>query len=371
MPLIVVIEDDNAMRMLIKQMLHNQGHDVISAENGAQGLELIRQFKPKLIISDVQMPLMDGFEVLAAVRNHNALATIPFILLTALQERSHMRQGMASGADDYLSKPFSAQELCAAVDAQINKMIRSEVQQVAVLKTAVETETQRQRQEISKLYEMRFVRTLSEQWPGSGSQQDASKFNQATVLYADILQYDRWNADLSSDELSEVINALYSNVGDTVHLFGAHHMQFVGEGMLCVFVDDADTRSVNHALRAVRAAFGLGAATQRVDAFVHERFPNRHLPPFALTVAINSGTVAFTQLSGLSGGAVHNTPVGGTVTAALRLFQCTPALHWTIACSASTARLVATTVKLGECAEVEVPGCALSFDVVEVLSLLG
>jgi CheY-like chemotaxis protein len=366
----VLIEDEDVTRLVTTQMLRQQGHDVLPALNGLQGLELIRQFKPKLIISDVQMPVMDGFAVLAAVRQDASLATTPFILLTALQERSQVRQGMAAGADDYLSKPFSIEELRAAVDAQINKMIRSDVQRVAVMKTAVNMETQRQHQEISKLYEMRLARALSEQWPVSGGKQDSGKFNHVTVLYADIRDYDRWNADLSSEELSEVINFLYSSVGDTVHLFGAHHMQFVGEGMLCVFVDEADTVSVNHALRAVRAALGLGDATRRVNAFVRKRFPGRHLPPFALTVALDSGSLAFTHLSGLYSGAVHNTPVGGTVTAALRLFQCTPAFNWTIACGASTARLVAGSVKLGKRAEVEVPGHSMAFEVVEVLGLV-
>jgi CheY-like chemotaxis protein len=370
MPMIVVVEDDSAMRMLIKQMLRNQGHDVMLAENGMHGLELIRQYKPMLIISDVQMPVMDGFGVLAAVRKDASLSTTPFILLTALQERHHLRQGMVAGADDYLSKPFSAEELRLAVDAQINKMIRSDVQRVAGMKAAVDMEMQRQRQEISKLYEMRLARALSEQWPVTGGKQDGGKFSNATVLYADILHYDRWNADLSSDELSEVINFLYSSVGDTVHLFGARHMQFVGEGMLCVFVDEADTVSVNHALRAVRAALGLGNATRSVDGFVRKRFPGRHLPPFAVTVALDSGTVAFTHLSGLFGGAVHNTPVGGTVTAALRLFQCTPGLNWPIACSAHTGSLVAATARLGKRAVVAVPGHSMAFEVREVLSLV-
>jgi CheY-like chemotaxis protein/class 3 adenylate cyclase len=370
MPMIVVIEDDSAMRMLIKQMLRNQGHDVMLADNGMQGLELIRQHKPTLVISDVQMPVMDGFAVLAAVRQDASLATIPFILLTALQERHYVRQGMVAGADDYLSKPFSTEELRSAVDAQINKLIRSDVQRVAGMKTAVNMEMQRQRQEISKLYELRLARALSEQWPISGGKQDGGKFDHATVLYADIQHYDRWNADLSSDELSEVINFFYSSVGDTAHLFGARHMQFVGEGMLCVFVDENDTVSVNHALRTVRAALGLGNATRSVDAFVRKRFPGRHLPPFAVTVALDSGTVAFTHLSGLFGGAVHNTPVGGTVTAALRLFQCTPGLSYAIACGAETAILVATTVKLGRRAVVEVPGHAMAFEAVEVLSLI-
>lgn len=91
-------------------MLRNQGHDVMLAENGLQGLQLIRQSKPKLIISDVQMPLMDGFAVLEAVRKDAALATTPFILLTSLQERSHVRRGPAAAG--YKTVAYSAMLPC-------------------------------------------------------------------------------------------------------------------------------------------------------------------------------------------------------------------------------------------------------------------
>jgi CheY-like chemotaxis protein len=75
LPLMVVIEDDAVTRLLICQMLVQQGHDVMSAENGVQGMELIHELKPKLIISDVQMPYMDGFAVLEAVRQSDSVAT--------------------------------------------------------------------------------------------------------------------------------------------------------------------------------------------------------------------------------------------------------------------------------------------------------
>jgi class 3 adenylate cyclase len=184
----------------------------------------------------------------------------------------------------------------------------------------------------------------------------------------DILDYGRWNENLTNVELSDVIKQFYSSVGDTVHLFGAYHMQFVGEGMLCIFVDTGDTHSVNHSLRAVRAALGLGDATRRVDSYVQQRFADRKLPSFALTLALHSGPVAFSKLDGLLGGSAQRTPVGDCVTATLRLFQGEPNLNWTIACSVKTARLVTGAVKFGRRALVQVPGRKVPFDAVEVLS---
>ena len=74
MPLIVVIDDDAGTRLLVSQVLKKEGHQVMAAEDGAKGLALIREHKPDLVVSDVQMPLLDGFEVLDQVRNDEALA---------------------------------------------------------------------------------------------------------------------------------------------------------------------------------------------------------------------------------------------------------------------------------------------------------
>ncbi|UUZ69584.1 response regulator [Polaromonas sp. P2-4] len=83
----------------------------MSSDNGADGLLLVRNHQPELVISDIQMPVMDGFAMLQALRAEPALLAIPVILLTSLQERAHMRIGMTSGADDYITKPFRPGEL--------------------------------------------------------------------------------------------------------------------------------------------------------------------------------------------------------------------------------------------------------------------
>ena len=111
MALIVLMEDDAATRTLVTSVLRKDGHEVLAADNGRDGLALILQRHPDLVISDVQMPGLNGFEVLAAVRLDAAVATTPLILLTSLQERAHMRIGMTSGADDYITKPFRPGEL--------------------------------------------------------------------------------------------------------------------------------------------------------------------------------------------------------------------------------------------------------------------
>lgn len=369
MPLIVVIDDDAGTRMLVSQVLKKEGHEVMAAEDGAKGLALIQEFRPCLVVSDVQMPLLDGFEVLDRVRNDAALAATPVILLTSLQDRSHMRQGMTTGADDYLTKPFAPQELREAVSAQLNKRERADAMRAQVSDHALRLALEEQRQKIGALYEARMAQSLSAQWPDTSMVQPNEKFASATVLFAEMRDYGLWTQHLNSAELGDIVQQLYSSVGDTVYLFGAHSMQFVGDGMLCVFVDASDTLSVNHGLRAVRAALGLAGATQRLDGYVRQRFAERGLPKFSLGVALHSGPVAFASLDGLIGRTGQTTPVGETVAAALKLFQGEPALDWTIAASVQAARLVAGAVRTGRRALVQVPGRGKPLDAVEIVGL--
>ncbi len=370
MPLIVVMDDDAGTRMLVSQVLKKEGFEVLMAADGAIGLDLIRQHHPDLVVSDVQMPNMDGFQMLDALRNEADIATIPVILLTSLQDRSHMRQGMTIGADDYLTKPFAPQELREAVSAQINKIVRAEAMRAVVVDQAIVVALEEQRAKIGELYEKRLARSISEHWPDSGYVQDDEKFSSATVLFADVRDYATWTQKLSSTELSLVVKQFYGNVGDTVHLFGARYMQFVGDGMLTVFVDGSDTHSVNHALRAVRAAVGLADAGRRVDGYVRQQFGDRGLPAFEVNVALHSGPVAFAKLEGLLGGAGQLTPVGDTVATALVLFKGVPALDWPIASTVQTARLATGAIRSGRRALITIPGRTQAIDTVEIASLI-
>ena len=120
---IIVIEDDATMRSIIEQTLELEGFKVMSAPNGLLGLELAKKHLPDLILCDVIMPEMDGFEVLKRLRNAPETAFIPLIFLTGKAERADIRQGMKLGADDYLTKPFRPQELLETVVARLKKKV--------------------------------------------------------------------------------------------------------------------------------------------------------------------------------------------------------------------------------------------------------
>lgn len=123
---ILVIEDQISILEEIRDMLEFDGHEVIIATNGLEGLEQAKAHLPDLIISDIMMPEMDGYQVYQALSHGIATSRIPFIFLTALASLESVRQGMNLGVDDYLSKPFVYETLTKAVKARLDKQTRLE-----------------------------------------------------------------------------------------------------------------------------------------------------------------------------------------------------------------------------------------------------
>ena len=118
---ILVIEDDVAVRENIVELLAAEGFIALGAENGPQGLKLAREHHPALIVCDIVMPGMDGYGVLAVLNQEKSTLSVPFIFLTARVARADARKGMELGADDYLTKPFTRQELLNAISIRLAK----------------------------------------------------------------------------------------------------------------------------------------------------------------------------------------------------------------------------------------------------------
>ncbi len=121
MPKILVIEDELPMRQRILETLSYEGFEAICAENGRKGVHAAKTHLPDVIVCDVNMPGINGYEVLNALRDDPATTTIPFIFLTARAGMKDLREGMNRGADDYLTKPFTVEELLGVIQTQLKK----------------------------------------------------------------------------------------------------------------------------------------------------------------------------------------------------------------------------------------------------------
>lgn len=118
---ILIIEDDELIRENLIELFTNEGYLVFASENGRKGLLKAFESVPDIIVSDIMMPEMDGFQVYKSIRSEPLLSVIPFIFLSALSDRLHIRSGMVLGADDYITKPFINSELLEAVKNRIQK----------------------------------------------------------------------------------------------------------------------------------------------------------------------------------------------------------------------------------------------------------
>src|SRR2546423_9746371 len=118
---VLVIEDTPEVLSFVREAIRFKGWQPLTATDGEQGLRLAINQHPDLILCDVQMPMMDGYQVLQKLREAKASSNIPFIFITAEGEKPRMRQGMDLGADDYLVKPFTLDELLSAIDARFKK----------------------------------------------------------------------------------------------------------------------------------------------------------------------------------------------------------------------------------------------------------
>ena len=118
---ILIVEDDRLVRENLNELLSAEGYECSVAEDGLQALNSIKKFIPDLIITDIMMPYMDGFELIDRIRKNKKTELTPVIFLSAKTNRSDIREGMNLGADDYIPKPFSADDLLSAIKTRFKK----------------------------------------------------------------------------------------------------------------------------------------------------------------------------------------------------------------------------------------------------------
>ncbi|MCS7030985.1 MAG: response regulator, partial [Gloeomargarita sp. SKYG116] len=122
-PIIVLIDDDEQLRFLTKEYLEMEGgYTVLTAANGQEAWELLNQVHPNLIVCDVMMPVMDGYEFVQRLRQHPRLRSIPLIFLSAKGDVSDRIVGLNAGGDVYLVKPFEPEELLAQIRASLARL---------------------------------------------------------------------------------------------------------------------------------------------------------------------------------------------------------------------------------------------------------
>ena len=350
---ILVIEDEPQIRFNLQLMLSGEGHHVRTAANGAMGLEELRRQRPDLVLCDVMMPVLDGFGVLEKVRADPKTSDLPFLFLTALDDRASMRRGMNLGADDYINKPFTRDELIESVTARLKQHERAA--NAVSSRLVSEPEALRQR-----FLERTDPVSVAEQQQAVTASSGKMVF--ATVLFSDIREFTTISERLTSAATAEFLNAYFERACVPVLQNGGRIAKLIGDAMMVVF--EPQSANDNHALRAVKAALGIAVAAYRFRDWMSEHHGNLALPEFAIGVGIHSGEM-IECLIGPAGSETWTT-IGDSVNVASRLESQTKKLGWPIIVSRATLDAAGSTVLTAHSTLLELRGREGKIQVFEV-----
>ena len=256
MATVLIIDDDPFQQALASKTLRDAGHEVQLASDGEAGLEAVASIKPDLVVCDVVMLRMNGYQLVAAVRAQAAIAATPIMLLTSMAERAQVRLGMTSGADDYLPKPYRPQELVEAVRALLQRSRTQEAAALHVLHDRFADALRAQQDALAFKYEWQLANELSARWQRDTGREGRREFTNATLLVVNLFTALQVVAGGSG---AESATRAFQAVRDTLYLFGAAHVAPFGEAVLALY-EQKEGAQIPALVQGVRAAFALQSA---------------------------------------------------------------------------------------------------------------
>jgi len=259
---VLVVDDSPAQRHYVADCLARQGFEITTAENGQLALDKARLVRPALIVSDYEMPVMNGFELVHALRRDPELRQVPVIMLTARDSKRDMAQMRAAGASAYLVKPF-AQDKCVAM----------------VERTLAERRLMAYK-EASSLFISEGARKAAEERAQAGELHAVRADEQImAVMFSDLVGFTPMSQKLSPREVIELLNDYFDVMCPIVKQHGGDIDKFIGDAIMAVFPPERD-RPVP-AERATRAALAMQAAMPAFNA--------THTIQLKMRIGVNTG----------------------------------------------------------------------------------
>ena len=200
---ILVVDDNASNRDLLTRRLQRQGHTVLQAENGTIALAMVEKQAPDLVLLDLMMPEISGYDVLACLKSDLRFRNIPVIMISALSELDSIVRCIEAGADDYLAKPFEPTLLRARVGSSLErKHLRDREREMI---EALRIEKERSEQLLLNILPKEIVTRLN-----SGETMIADKLSNVTILFADLVAFTEFSSRLSAGDLVRLLNGLFS-----------------------------------------------------------------------------------------------------------------------------------------------------------------
>lgn len=235
---ILAIDDTPENLRLVEALLAPQGYAVVTAASGTEALALLDAERPDLLLVDLVMPGMNGFEVTKAVRAHADSRHLPVIMITATGGADLVR-ALEAGADDFVSKPFDKNELLARVKSLIR------------VKGYYDT-VERQRQELSRFFSPAIADLITSD---EGQRMLDGHRRSVTVVFCDFRGFTQFSETVEPEEVLQVLRAYHKAMGELIAQHGGTLEHFEGDGMMVFFNDPIEMP--DHELHAVRMAIAM------------------------------------------------------------------------------------------------------------------
>jgi adenylate cyclase len=334
---LLVVDDNKVNRLLLGRGLEQQGHTVSFAENGRQALELIRSQPFDIILLDIQMPEMDGYQLLEIITSDVHLRDIPVIMTTSMEELDSVVKCIELGAEDYLNKPVNPVLLRARVNASLEKKrLRDQ-----------------QRELIKKFATAEVAEDMAESGFALGG-----KFIEATAMFSDIRGFTSITESQSPADTIELLNTYYTLMFEAISGNSGVVNQMVGDGLMAIF--GAPLPLENKEDQAVRAALEM---IEMIDLFNFD-LTAQGKAAIRIGIGIATGNV-IAGYTGTSRRATY-TCVGDTVNLAARLESHTKVAGKPILIDETTKLALRSPFSIDEVGEVEIKGKAQAVKVFTV-----
>jgi adenylate cyclase len=273
---ILVVDDNRVNRLLLGRALEQLGHAVTFAENGVEALRVLRQRTVDLILLDIEMPEMDGYQVLEALAADPRLRDLPVVMMSSVEEVDSVARCIEMGAEDYLFKPVNPVLLKARIGASLEK--------------------KRLRDQQRALFRKFATAEVAEELLTTGLAV-GGKHIEASVMFSDIRSFTSITEALSPADTIDLLNSYYTLMFDAIGGHGGIVNQMLGDGLMAIF--GAPLPRADHRDRAVRAALEM---LELVDLFNREQAVRGGVE-IRIGIGIASGPV----IAGLTGTAQRAT----------------------------------------------------------------
>jgi class 3 adenylate cyclase/CheY-like chemotaxis protein len=291
-PRILVVDDLPANVRLLEAVLEPAGFSVTSATSGPEALERVVADLPDLVLLDVQMAGMNGYEVCRRIRENEATALTPVVMVTSHDSEARI-DGIRAGADDFVTKPFDRQELLLRARSLVrikryHDTIRAQAAELSELNRTLEARVADQVEELGRMARLRrfLSPTLAEVVMERGESVLESHRRELAVLFADLRGWTDFSAGTEPEEVMTVVGSYHGAVGELILKYEATVGWFAGDGLMVWFNDPIPCD--DPAARAVRMAVEMREAMSALTSAWRKR---GHALDFSIGVALGYATI--------------------------------------------------------------------------------